>query len=1250
VTTAARDARLAKLPQLLAERILVLDGAMGTMLQRHELGEAQFRGEGGAQHERFADSARDLRGNGDLLSITQPDIVRSIHAEYLDAGSDVIETNTFTSTSIAQDDYGLAQLARELNEAGARLAREACDAAEASDPSRPRYVAGVLGPTNRTASISPDVDDPAARNVTFVELDAAYREATHGLLDGGADLLLVETVFDTLNAKAALFAIDAVLAERGEQVPVLVSGTITDLSGRTLSGQTVQAFWHSLRHARPLAFGFNCALGAQDLRRHVEDLARVADCFVTVHPNAGLPNDLGGYDETPEQMAAQLRAMALDGLVNVVGGCCGTTPEFIRAIAAAVEGIPPRAVATPARRLAVSGLEPLVVGPDTNFVNVGERTNVTGSRRFARLVLDGDLHAAVAVAREQVEAGAQVIDVNMDEGMLDSVEAMTTYLRLLAGEPDIARVPVMIDSSRWDVIEAGLQQVQGRAIVNSISLKEGEDEFLRQARLVRCYGAAVVVMAFDEAGQADTVERKVEVCERAVRLLVDEAGFAVEDIILDPNVFAVATGMREHDGYALAFIEATRQLLERLPGVTISGGISNVSFSFRGNDSVREAIHAVFLQHAVAAGLGMGIVNAGQLALVDDLEPTLRELVEDVVLARRSDATERLLAEAERHRDAQAGGAAREERAAAAAAWRELPVGARLEHALVHGLDEFVVADTEEARREVGRAIEVIDGPLMRGMDEVGDRFGSGRMFLPQVVKSARVMKRAVAHLVPFIEAEQGGEGERRRAGKVVLATVKGDVHDIGKNIVGVVLQCNDYEVVDLGVMVGADDILDAAEREGADIVGLSGLITPSLEEMVHVATRMRQRGIELPLLIGGATTSKAHTAVRIAPQRDEPVVHVVDASRAASTAASLLDERRCEDFVAQVRAEQHDQRERRAGRDRTRELATLAQARANARQLDWSTYAPPTPTFLGARTLEDLPLARLRERIDWTPFFATWELAGRYPAILDDPTVGSAARDLHADALELLDRIEREQLLRAHAVLGFWPAATDGDDIVLAAVDEPRRELVRLHQLRQQAAKSNGRPNASLADFIAPASSGLVDHLGLFTVTAGVGLDELAGALRADGDDYRAILATALADRLAEAAAEHVHEHARREAWGYAPDEQLDNDELIGERYRGIRPAPGYPACPDHRTKRSIFELLEVPERIGVQLTESCAMTPTASVSGMLFAHPDAAYFGVGRIDEDQLADYAERTGTSVDEARRWLAPVLAAAHPGRA
>jgi 5-methyltetrahydrofolate--homocysteine methyltransferase len=1234
-----REARLSELEPLLARRILVLDGAMGTMIQSYHLGEPEYRG------DRFADWPRDLKGNNDLLSLTQPSIIRAIHAAYLEAGADILETNSFNSTDVSMADYGMEKLVYELNCASARLAREVADEFEARNPGAPKYVAGVLGPTNRTASLSPDVNDPGFRNVRFDDLATTYGEAIRGLLDGGADFLLVETIFDTLNAKAALFAIDAHFETAGFRVPVMISGTITDASGRTLSGQTTEAFWNSVAHARPLIIGLNCALGAKQLRQYVQELSRVAPTFVSTHPNAGLPNEFGQYDESPEYMAGILREFAESGLVNLVGGCCGTTPAHIKAIADAVRHLPPRVPASPPPRLRVSGLEPLTIGPESIFVNVGERTNVTGSRKFARLILAGDYDAGLELARQQVENGAQMIDVNMDEGMLDSQQAMTTFLQLLAAEPDISRVPVVVDSSKWSVIEAGLKCVQGKGVVNSISLKEGEESFIRQATLVRRYGAAVIVMAFDEQGQADTADRKVEICQRAYRILTEKVGFAPEDIIFDPNVFAIATGIEEHNNYAVDYIEATRRIKATLPHVLVSGGVSNVSFAFRGNDPVREAIHSVFLYHAIEAGMDMGIVNAGQLPIYSDIPPDLLERVEDVVLNRRPDATDRLLEVA----DSVKGQAAAQ---ATDLTWRNAPVAERLSHALVEGIADYIVEDTEEARRQAERPIHVIEGPLMDGMNVVGDLFGAGKMFLPQVVKSARVMKRAVAHLVPYIEAEKlalneaegtgEGDGQPRSNGKVLLATVKGDVHDIGKNIVGVVLQCNNYEVLDLGVMVPSARILETARRENVDIIGLSGLITPSLEEMSFVAGEMEREGFTIPLLIGGATTSRVHTAVKIEPKYKGPTVHVIDASRAVGVAGNLRSDNSRSDFVAGVRAEYQDLRTQRGSRKAEERRQPIVNARRNRLAIDWTVTTPPEPCFTGVRPLKDYPLEELVPLIDWTPFFQTWELAGHYPAILTDPVVGPTASNLFRDAGILLQRIIRERLLHAQGVFGFFPANSVGDDIQLYVDEDRVQEKGVIHTLRQQMVKPPGRPNLALADFVAPRETSLPDYLGAFAVTAGVGIDDLVARFEADHDDYNAILTKALADRLAEAFAELLHRRVRKEFWGYARDEELDNDGLIKERYQGIRPAPGYPACPDHTEKRTIFDLLGAEKQAGITLTESFAMLPAASVSGYYFWHPQAQYFGVGKIERDQVEDYARRKAMDVATVERWLAPNL--------
>lgn len=1234
--------RTQSLLDALAQRILVLDGAMGTMLQRHRLDEAGYRGQrfacgcGAAHEEQGHDHGHDLKGNNDLLVLSQPEIVQGVHREYLDAGADLIETNTFNATTISQADYGTEHLAREINVAAARLVREACDAKTLETPDQPRFCIGVLGPTNRTASISPDVNNPGFRNVSFDQLRLAYREATEGLIEGGADALMVETIFDTLNAKAALFAIDEVFEELGARLPIMISGTITDKSGRTLSGQTAEAFWYSLRHSRPLSIGLNCALGATDLRPYVDSLAEEAECYISTHPNAGLPNAFGEYDETPEQMAEVLQEFAAAGLLNIVGGCCGTTPEHIAAIAAAVAKHPPRQRATPKPFTRLSGLEPFVITPDTNFVNVGERTNVTGSAKFRKLIKDDRFDEALEVARQQVESGAQVIDVNMDEGLLDSEAAMVRYLNLMASEPDIARVPVMIDSSKWTVIEAGLKCLQGKGIVNSISLKEGEASFIEQAKKLRRYGAAVVVMAFDEDGQADTRQRKLEICQRSYRILTEQIGFPPEDIIFDPNIFAVATGIEEHNVYGVSFIEATADIKKAMPLSHVSGGISNVSFAFRGNNPVREAIHAVFLYHAIRNGMDMGIVNAGALSLYDDIPNELRERVEDVVLNRRNDATERLLEVADKYRGDNKG---TEVDQSAKLVWRELPVVERLRHALVHGIDEFIEGDTEQARQQVDKPLEVIEGPLMSGMNTVGDLFGAGKMFLPQVVKSARVMKKAVAYLLPYIEAEKARSGDTRGSqAKIVLATVKGDVHDIGKNIVGVVLRCNNFEVVDLGVMVPAQTIIDAAKRENADMIGLSGLITPSLEEMCHVAKEMQRQGFEVPLLIGGATTSRAHTALKISPNYQSPTVWVKDASRAVGVAQNLISVEAKQAFVAANESDYADIRTRHKDRGPAKRLISLNKARAQALNLDFSQIKPPRQP--GITPLRDLPLSELVPYIDWTPFFQTWELAGRYPAILDDDIVGPQARELFDDAQSMLHKIVSEKWLTAHGVCGIWPAHREGDDIILEASADAAQ--TRLHCLRQQADKPAERGNLCLADFIAPAKAGVQDWVGAFAVTAGLGCDERVKAFEAEHDDYSAILLKALADRLAEAFAEYLHAKVRREIWGYANDESLDNEALIAEKYRGIRPAPGYPACPEHSEKETLFRLLNAEQHCDMSLTESFAMNPPASVSGLYFAHPDSRYFVVGRVGKDQVEDYARRKQWSMAKAERWLAPIL--------
>jgi 5-methyltetrahydrofolate--homocysteine methyltransferase len=1222
-----------QLRTLLEDKILVLDGGMGTLIQSYQLEEKDYRG------KRFAEHPCDVKGNNDLLSLTQPEIIRDIHRAYFEAGADIVETNTFNGTSIAMADYQMEDLVYELNRTSAELAKEVAEEFTASNPDKPRFVTGVLGPTNRTASISPDVNNPGFRNVTFDELVEAYTEAVRGLVDGGADLLLVETVFDTLNAKAALFAIDSFCEEHDIHMPVMISGTITDASGRTLSGQTTEAFWNSLSHIQPISIGLNCALGAEQLRQYVEELSNVATTYVSAHPNAGLPNEFGEYDESPETMAIHIKEWAESGFLNIVGGCCGTTPAHIKAIAEAVAGIKPRKPKENQHHCRLSGLEPLNITEDSLFVNIGERTNVTGSARFARLIKEGDYDTALEVARQQVENGAQIIDINMDEGMLDSKEAMVTFLNLLAAEPDISRVPVMLDSSKWEVIEAGLKCIQGKGIVNSISLKEGEDKFIEQARLVRRYGAAVIVMAFDEDGQADTRERKREICTRSYEILTEKLHFPPEDIIFDPNIFAVATGIAEHNNYAMDFIEATRDIKQSLPHAKVSGGVSNVSFSFRGNNPVREAIHAVFLYHAIKAGMDMGIVNAGQLAIYDDLPEELREHVEDVIQNRRDDATDRLLEIAEKYKG-DGGSVAKQEDLS----WRELPVTKRLEHALVKGIADYIEEDTEEARQAFAKPLEVIEGPLMDGMNVVGDLFGEGKMFLPQVVKSARVMKKAVAYLMPFIEAAKAVDDTRENNGKILMATVKGDVHDIGKNIVGVVLQCNNFEVIDLGVMVPAQTILDTARKENVDIIGLSGLITPSLDEMVHVAKEMERLGFEKPLMIGGATTSLIHTAVKIEPHYHGCCVYVKDASRAVGVAQKLVSKDDIRDkFIADIKQDYEDKRRRHSGRKRTRRQLTLAEARANKTKIDWQQYQPPRPVKLGLEVFDDYPLEELVERIDWTPFFQSWELAGKYPRILQDEVVGEHATHLFNDAQKMLRQIVDEKWLTAKAVIGLFPANSINDDDIEVYVDDDRQErLIMLHSLRQQTERPPGRPNAALADFIAPRESGVKDYIGAFAVTAGIGIDEHVARFEEDHDDYNSIMLKALADRLAEAFAERMHERVRKEFWGYAKDENLSNDALIEEKYQGIRPAPGYPACPDHTEKASIWQLIDPEAHAGMTITESFAMLPTAAVSGFYFSHPESRYFGLGKIDQDQVEDYAKRKGWDMATAERWLGPAL--------
>ncbi|QIH09439.1 MULTISPECIES: methionine synthase [unclassified Pseudomonas] len=1229
-----RSARLHALQQALKERILILDGGMGTMIQSYKLEEQDYRG------ERFADWPSDVKGNNDLLVLTRPDVIGAIEKAYLDAGADILETNTFNATQVSQADYGMEALVYELNVEGARVARKVADAKTLETPDKPRFVAGVLGPTSRTCSISPDVNDPGYRNVTFDELVSNYTEATRGLIEGGADLILIETIFDTLNAKAAIFAVQQVFEEDDVELPIMISGTITDASGRTLSGQTTEAFWNSVRHANPISVGLNCALGAKDLRPYLEELSTKADTHVSAHPNAGLPNAFGEYDETPAEMAAVVEEFAASGFLNIIGGCCGTTPPHIQAIAEAVAKHKPRAIPDIPKACRLSGLEPFTIDRQSLFVNVGERTNITGSAKFARLIREENYTEALEVALQQVEAGAQVIDINMDEGMLDSQAAMVRFLNLIAGEPDISRVPIMIDSSKWEVIEAGLKCIQGKGIVNSISMKEGVEQFKHHARLCKRYGAAVVVMAFDEVGQADTAARKREICQRSYDILVNEVGFPPEDIIFDPNIFAVATGIEEHNNYAVDFIEACAYIRDHLPYALSSGGVSNVSFSFRGNNPVREAIHSVFLYHAIQNGLTMGIVNAGQLEIYDEIPPALRDKVEDVVLNRTPEGTDALLAIAD---DYKGGGASKE---VEDEAWRSLPVGKRLEHALVKGITAHIVEDTEECRQQCARPIEVIEGPLMSGMNVVGDLFGAGKMFLPQVVKSARVMKQAVAHLIPFIEAEKGDKPEAK--GKILMATVKGDVHDIGKNIVGVVLGCNGYDIVDLGVMVPAEKILQTARDEKCDIIGLSGLITPSLDEMVHVAREMQRQDFHLPLMIGGATTSKAHTAVKIDPKySNDAVIYVTDASRAVGVATQLLSKELKPGFVDKTRQEYVEVRERTANRSARTERLSYAQAVAAKPQYDWAAYQATVPSFTGVKMLDNIDLRELAEYIDWTPFFISWDLAGKFPRILEDEVVGEAATALYQDAREMLDKLIDEKLISARAIFGFWPANQVAHDDI-EVYGENGQTLATLHHLRQQTIKPDGKPNLSLADFVAPKDSGVTDYIGGFITTAGIGAEEVAKAYQDKGDDYSSIMVKALADRLAEACAEWLHEQVRKEHWGYAKDEHLDNEALIKEQYSGIRPAPGYPACPDHTEKSTLFALLD-PEasegragRSGVFLTEHFAMFPAAAVSGWYFAHPQAQYFAVGKVDKDQVQSYTQRKGQELAVSERWLAPNL--------
>ncbi len=1213
------------LKNALRDRILVLDGAMGTMIQGYGLADKDYRG------ERFADHPHELFGNNDLLSITRPDIIKDIHLAYLDAGSDIVETNTFNATKISQSDYALEDLVYELNKVSASLAKEA--AQQRSTPTKPRWVAGVLGPTSRTATISPDVNDPGARNVTYDELVANYIEAGRGLIDGGADIILIETIFDTLNAKAAVFAVYELFDEIGYELPTMISGTITDSSGRTLSGQTTEAFYNSLAHAAPLSIGLNCALGAAELKPYLTELSRVADCLVSAHPNAGLPNEFGEYDQTAEEMAEIIREFAINGLLNIVGGCCGTSPDHIRAIAETVSRFPPRVIPDIEKACRLSGLEPFNITSDSLFVNVGERCNVTGSARFKKLILQDDYSTALEVAAQQVVDGAQIIDINMDEGMLDANKAIVTFLNLVASEPDIARVPIMVDSSKWDVIEAGLKCIQGKPIVNSISLKEGEEEFLEKALLCKKYGAAVIVMAFDEEGQADTAKRKIEICQRSYSLLTKKLGFPPQDIIFDPNIFAVATGIEEHNNYAVDFIQATQWIRENLPHAGVSGGVSNVSFSFRGNNPVREAIHSVFLYHAIKAGMNMGIVNAGQLAIYDDLPKELKDSVEDVILNRNDRGTETLLDIAESYR-----GDGKSKDKKEDLSWRANSVSKRIEYALVKGITAYIIEDTEDARQQLSRPIDVIEGPLMDGMNVVGDLFGSGKMFLPQVVKSARVMKQAVAYLQPYIEAEKTEES--RSNGKILMATVKGDVHDIGKNIVGVVLGCNNFEVVDLGVMVPCEKILDTAIEENCDIIGLSGLITPSLDEMVFVAKEMERRKMNLPLLIGGATTSKAHTAVKIDPEFNlNQTIYVADASRAVGVATNLLSKER-DSFVKKAKEEYEVIRERRAGKTSNRKSLSYLDAIEKKVDIDWNTFSPTKPGFLGKKVLNDYPLEQLVDFIDWTPFFISWDLAGKYPKILTDNVVGEAATNLFNDAQALLDDIIANKKLKAKAVFGFWEANTNThDDITLF---ENGKELATCHHIRQQISKNGKDIYSSLADFVAPIETGMKDYIGGFVVTAGIGAEELAKYYEDKGDDYSAIMVKALADRLAEAFAEHLHMQVRKTYWAYEQNETLNNDELIKEQYRGIRPAPGYPACPDHSEKATLFDLLEAETEIGVTLTEHFAMYPAAAVSGWYFAHPEAKYFNVGKIEKDQVESLAKRKGVAISNIERWLQPNL--------
>ena len=1221
-----------QIKDLLQDRILILDGAMGTMIQAHNLSEEDYRG------DRFSDFDKaELQGNNDLLSITQPDIIKDIHSQFLSAGSDIIETNTFNSTSISQADYQMEDLAYEMNVAAARNAREVADRFTEQNPDKPRFVAGAIGPTNKTLSLSPDVEDPGYRAITFDRLKEAYSEQIRGLVEGGVDILLVETIFDTLNAKAAIYAIHKHAEETGEELPVMISGTIVDQSGRTLSGQTTEAFWISVSHTKNLlSVGLNCSLGSEEMRPYIEELANIADCHTSLYPNAGLPDEMGDYNETPEFMADQLREYAESNFVNLVGGCCGTTPEHIEEIAKAAEECSPRKIPEQEPYLRLSGLEPLVVRPDTNFVNIGERTNVTGSRKFKRLIKNEEYEEALSVARQQVENGAQIIDINMDEGMLESEEVMVDFLQLIAAEPDISRVPIMIDSSRWSVLKAGLKATQGKSVVNSISLKEGEEDFKEKAREILNFGAAVVVMGFDEKGQADSYERRIEIARRAYTILTEEVGFAPQDIILDPNILTVATGIEEHNNYAVDFIRATKWIKENLPLAKVSGGLSNISFSFRGNNKVREAMHSAFLYHAIQAGLDMAIVNAGQLEVYEEIPEKLRELVEDVLLNRRDDATERLVDYAEDIKDEDTETEQKTEE------WREKSVEERIKHALVKGIVDYIVDDVEEARQNYSHPIEVIEGPMMNGMDVVGDLFGSGKMFLPQVVKSARVMKKGVAHLVPYIEKEKEKNKNSEPKAKVLLATVKGDVHDIGKNIVSVVLRCNNFDVIDLGVMVPADKILREAREKNVDIIGLSGLITPSLDEMVHVAKELQREDFKQPLLIGGATTSRMHTAVKIEPNYEQPVIHVLDASRSVSVTSNLVSKTLREEFVKKTRNEYLELRERHEGRSSRKNYLSIEEARENATEIDWESSEIVKPEQLGTRVFDNYPLEEIRNYIDWGPFFIAWQMKGRFPEVLEDDKYGEEARKLYEDANNLLDKIVDRKLLKARAVLGLYPANSVGDDVELYTDDQREEVLTTFHMLRQQAEKRRGQPNKALSDFVAPKSSGIHDYMGGFAVTCGVGAPELVQQFEDEHDDYNAILTKALADRLAEAFTELLHEKVRKKIWGYAPEENFSNEELIKERYDGIRPAPGYPAQPDHTEKRILFDLLEVEDSTGITLTESFAMHPAASVSGLYFAHPESDYFNVGNLQKDQIRDYADRKGMSVSEVEKWLSPNL--------